>query len=137
MSARWSTRCGIFGLFGGHEVDRAHVHPALGQACSGGLAEGIGGVDEPGQAKVENADRSRGVEHEVSGLDVAVYDPLGVSRFEAAGGLHQAIDGLGDGHWSTLSHDAIEVTARDEIHHQEMDAPVFVGVDGGDDVGML
>ncbi len=44
--------------------------------------------------------------------------------------------------WATgnrpaFADDAIKVAAFDEFHHEEMDAAVFVGIDGGDDVGMF
>ena len=137
MSARWSARARIFGLFGGHEVDGPHVHAAFGQPAAGGLAERIGGVDDAGEPEVEDADSSGGVEHEVAGLDVAVDDSLGMRGLEPAGGLDDASRRLGDGQRPAVADDAIEVAAFDEFHHQEMDAAIFVGINSGDDVGMF
>ena len=47
---------GVVGLFGGHEIEGAHVHAALGQPAAGGLVEGVDGVDDAGQSQVEHAD---------------------------------------------------------------------------------
>ena len=46
----------IFGLFGSHVINGSHVRATLGQAAGNGLAEGIAGIDDPGQAQVEHAD---------------------------------------------------------------------------------
>ena len=127
----------ILGLFGGHEVDGAHVHSALGQPRAGRLAERVGGIDEAGEAEVENADRSVGIEDQVAGFHVAMNDTLGMGGREPACRLNQAVNGMRHGHGPALSNDTVEVSAFDEFHHEELDAPVFGGIERSDDVGML
>ena len=66
----------VFGLFGSHVINASHVCVTLGQAAGNGLAEGIAGVDDPGEAQVEYTDCASAVEHEVAGLDIAMNDSL-------------------------------------------------------------
>ncbi len=51
--------------------------------------------------------------------------------------LDQVLDRLDDRQGSPLAHDVVQVAALDVFHHQEMDAPILVGVQRGDDVGVL
>ncbi len=127
----------VFGLFGSHVINGSHVRVTLGQAAGNRLAEGIAGVDDPGEAQVEHADCASAVEHEIAGLDIAMNDSLFVGGLEAAGGLDQVVDGVGDRQRSVLADDAFEVDPLDVIHHQEMDAAVFIGLEGGDQVQVL
>ncbi len=62
--------------------------------------------------------------------------PSAWRRLQAAGRLDQAVDRLDDRHRPALADDAVEVAARDVVHHQEMHAAVLVGVLSGDEVGV-
>ncbi len=127
----------VLGLLGSHEIDGPHEHAALGEPPLRGLAEGVGRVDDPGQAEVEHPDGPGAVEHEVARLDIAVDDPPSVGRLQAAGGLAHAIDRLADLHRPALCDDAVEVAPLDVVHDQEVHAAVLVGILRGHEVGMV
>ena len=127
----------VFGLFGRHVIDGAHVHAALGQAAGSGLVERIIGVDDPSQAQVKHANGPGAIEHQVAGLDITVNDPLGMRRLEAAGRLDQVVDGVVKRQRPLRGDDAVEVAPLNVVHHQEMNTTVFIGVERGDQVEVL
>ena len=127
---------GVVGLFGCQEVDGTHVGTGLGQGMVGVSAELGGGLDDAGDAEVENAELAGSVDHEIAGLDVAVDDALGVGGFEAAGGLDRAMEGEAELEGAAVGDQAVEVVAVDVVHCQEVDAAIFAGFDGGDDIGV-
>ena len=137
MSARWSARRESSACSGAMKSTVPMYIPLSVNRAARCLAKWIGRVDDAGQPEVEDADRSGVVEHEVAGLDIAVDDSLGMGGLEPAGGLDDAVDRLRHGHRPAVADDAIEVAAFDVFHHQEMHAAIFVGIDGGHDVGMF
>ena len=136
MSAQWSARRQSSAC-SGDVIDRPHVHPALGQPAAGGLAERVRGVNESRRPRSSTWTVPRGVEHQVRRLDVAVDDPLGMCGGQPARCLDQVLDRLDRPQRSPLADDAVQVAALDVFHHQEMDAPILVGVQRGDDVVVL
>ena len=64
-------------------------------------------------------------------------DPFGVRRLEPTRRLDQEVDGLDDRERPALADELVEIASFDVLHHEEMNAPILVGVKGGDDVGVL
>ena len=112
--------------------------PLCVNAAADGFAEGIAGVDDPGQSQVQHSDRPGVVEHEVARLDVAVDNPQGMGGPEPAGRVNEAVDGLGDRHRAALADDAVEVAPLDVVHDQRNGRrDLLLGVLSGHEVGML
>ena len=119
-------------LLRGHVVDRAHDLAGAGQ-----LVLLRAGRFEPGQTHVQNLDRPLPIQQQVRRLDVAMHHAVLVGVWQSAGRLQDAVHGLVERQRPLLLDERREVGAVDVLHHQEVRAAGFVGVVGGDDVGMF
>ena len=63
--------------------------------------------------------------------------PCSCAASRPAGGLDHVIDGDGHRQRASLTDDAVEVRSLDKVHDQEMDTPVFVGLERGDQIDVL
>ena len=137
MSARWSTRCESSACSGAMKSMVPMYMPLWVSRPAAVLLNGLAGVDDPGQSQVEHADRPARVEHQVAGLMSRWTIPWAwaASRPRAAWIRQSMAWRTGSG--PRLADDAVEVASLDVVHDQEMDAAVFVGVEGGDEVGVL
>ena len=87
--------------------------------------------------EVEHPDRSRGVEHQVGRLDVAMDDPLGVRRRQPARRLDQEVDRQIDRQRTALADDAVQVAPSTYSITRKWTPRSSLGIERGDDVRVL
>lgn len=92
---------------------------------------------DPSQPHVENLDRPLGVDQQVRRLDVAMNDTLLVSELQPARRLNDAPDSMFGRQGPVLLDELRQVVPLNELHDQEVRAVGFVGIVGGDDIGMF
>ena len=104
----------------------------------GGDGEGAAAVDRAGhdlrQTEIEQL-HTRGGDHDVAGLQVAMQDALAVRGVEGAGDLHRPGQRLRDGHGS-LGNSIGECFTLEMLHHEEAGAALLAHVEQGADVGV-
>ena len=115
-----------------HVVHGAHHGPAAGQICLGRHIRGL----DPRQTHVQNLHRSPGVDQQISGLDIAVNDPLRMSELQATRHLDDAVNRLADRQRPVLLDDGSQVIAGDVFHHQERCPVGLARIEGSHDVGV-
>ena len=69
-------------------------------------------------------------------FDVAVHHALAVGVVQALGSLADELTSLADGKRPLAANQLFEVGAVHVLHHQVMEIAVFVGIQGGDNVGV-
>jgi hypothetical protein len=98
------------GLFGGEVGSGAESHACLGKFGAGE------GFDD---AKIGEAHVAPAVDHDVLGLDVAMYEAAGVGSCVGAADLGDDGDEIGGGHAAAALEDVLEVAALDVLHGDE------------------
>jgi len=123
----------VAGLFRGHEGGGPHDHAGLGELSSGGIVGGI----EPGESHIKDFDDTGFVAEEIGGVDIAMDDALFVSMVERHESSEETIERGLERERTSMADELIEIGTGDEFGDEVVNSPVFAGVEGGDDVGMV
>ncbi len=123
----------VFGLFGGHEVDRAEDFAVAGGQVRVVLDGALVRI-EPRQPQVGNLHHPVAAQEKIARLHVAMDRPLAVGVGQAAGALNDEIDRHLHRQRAAIFDELAQVRAVDVLHHQKMPPLILAGVVGQDDV---
>jgi hypothetical protein len=127
-------------LLGRHVAGRAHHHAGLRREHFGGRAGRVrtGGLrrQQFGEAEIQDFQPAVFGEEEVLGFQVPVYDALGMSRGEPAGGLHRVVNRFTRRDGSPAQ--AVAQCFAFEQFFDDVDRPVFAtDIVNGDDIRVV
>ena len=124
---------GLLGRHVGHRAERRSRHRQL--VVGRHRRRGVRRLDQLRQAEVEDLHAALVADEDVSRLDVAVDDPLGVRRVQSISQLDGEIEHVGHRDWRAL--DAVaQRLALERFHHDERRAVVVPDVEHRADAGV-
>ena len=117
-------------LLGRHVGERAEDRPGPRQ-----VGGGVGRVQEPGQAEIEDLRHPGRRQHDVSGFQVAMQEAQTVRGLECVTDLRAETHQLVQPH-GTLPQSRLERASRDVFHDEEVQAVLRVEVEDGRNAGV-